>query len=192
MRKVILFMHISLDGFTAGPNGEMDWVSADEEAWKDVIDLQSTVDAALFGRVNYQDFESYWPSAATDPSSTQNDIDYAHWIEDIPKIVFSKTMEKVEWKNTRLVKEHIAEEIAKMKQQPGKNLLLFGGASIAQTFMKLGLIDEYRLNVNPVVLGSGQPLFNDIKDRINLKLMNAKTYHSGVVLLHYSPHKKET
>ena len=185
MRKVILAMNVSLDGFIEGPNGELDWFIFDEEMWKEVNDQVRSIGTLLFGRVAYPGFESYWSSAATNPSSTKDEIEFSHNIENIPRIVFSKTLEKVEWKNTRLVKENIAEEILKMKQQPGKDLVIVGGAGIASTFMNLGLIDEYQINVHPIVLGSGKPLFKDIKDRINLKLVKTKTYTSGVVGLHY-------
>jgi len=187
MRKVILQMLVSLDGIIEGPNGELDWFIFDEEMWKDVNDLLSTVDTALFGRVAYQAFANYWPSVATNPSSPKSEIDFAHWIENTPKIVFSKTLEKVEWKNSRLVKENIAEEVSKMKQQPGKDLLIFGGAGIAQTFMKLGLIDEYRIRVHPIVLGRGIPLFKDLNDKHKLKLIKTKTFNSGVLSLVYQP-----
>ena len=136
MRKVILFMHISLDGFAAGPNGELDWISYDEELEKYAEDLVSTVGAPLYGRVTYQMMESYWPTVLTNPSSTKHDIDHAHWIENIPKIVFSKSLEKVEWNNTRLIKDNIAEEISKLKQQPGKDLVIFGSPGLAQTFIE--------------------------------------------------------
>jgi dihydrofolate reductase len=140
--------------------------------------------------VNYQGFESYWPTVAANPSSTKSEVEHAQWLDGSTKIVFSKTLEKVKWKNTRIVREHIAEEIAKIKHQPGKNLLLFGGASIASTFMKQGLIDEYRININPVVLGSGKPLFADLRERINLKLLESKMFKSGVVALTYVSDKK--
>lgn len=186
MRKVILMINVSLDGAIEGPNGEMDWaLVGNEEDWKYVNDLLSAVDTALLSRVLYQGFKSYWPSAATNPSSSKYDRHFAHWIENTSKIVFSKTLEKVEWKNSRLVKENIAEEISKLKQQPGKDMIMWGGAGIAQTFMKLGLIDEFRIKVHPVVLGSGKALFKDIRDRINLKLLETKTFNTGIVGLHY-------
>src|ERR1700752_722404 len=126
MRNVVLFMHVSLDGFAAGPNGELDWISYDEELEKYAEGIVSTVGVALYGRVTYWMMESYWPSVPANPASTEHDIDHAHWIENIPKIVFSKTLEKVEWNNTRLIKDNIAEEIQKLKQQPGKDLVIFG------------------------------------------------------------------
>jgi len=168
----------SLDGFIEGPNKELDWHAWDDEMEKYADDLLSTVDAILLGRVAYQLLASYWPSSTDTIASKMNNL---------PKIVFSKTLEKVEWKNSRLVKENIAEEMSKMKQQPGKDLVLFGGAGIASTFIKLGLIDEYRIIVNPVVLGRGNPLFKGLKDKLNLKLLKTKTYSSGNVILYYQP-----
>jgi dihydrofolate reductase len=185
MRKVVLFMHISLDGFAAGPNGELDWISYDEELEKYAEGIVSTVGAALYGRVTYQMMESYWPTVLTNPSATRHEIEHAHWVENIPKVVFSKTLEKVEWNNTRLIKDNIAEEISKLKQQPGKDLVIFGSPGLAQTFIQLDLIDEYHLTVNPVVLGSGMSLFKELKDRVALKLLNTKTFGSGVIALHY-------
>jgi dihydrofolate reductase len=191
MRKVILFMHVSLDGFIAGPNGELDWTVTDDEMNDDLLpDLPRTVDTALLGRVAYQDLANYWPSAATNPSSSKGEIAFAHWIDKAPKIVFSKTLEKVEWQNSRIVKGNIAEEIATLKQQEGQDLVLFGGVGIAQTFMQHGFIDEYRLVVHPVLLGSGKSLFQDIKNRIHLKLVNTKAFRSGAILLHYQSDKK--
>jgi len=191
MRKVILFMIVTLDGFIGGPNGELDWMVKDDEMDKVLItDLLSTVDTILVGRATYQVFENYWPVVATNPSSSKDMIDLAHWIENTPKIVFSKTLEKVEWKNSRLIKENIADEIAKLKQQPGKDMVIFGGVGIVSTFIKLGLVDEYRLRVHPVALGSGKPLFKDIKDRMKLKLLECAKFNSGVVALHYQSEKK--
>jgi dihydrofolate reductase len=111
-------------------------------------------------------------------------------MNNLPKIVFSKTLQKAEWKNSRLIKENIKDEILKIKQQPGKDMVILGSASIVQTFTNLGLFDEYRLLLHPVVLGSGKPLFKDIKDRLKLKLMKTKTYKNGVVSLDYQPAKK--
>ena len=185
MRKVILSIQVTLDGFIEGPNGELDWMTMDEEVWQEVKGLMGAVDTTLFGRVAYQGFANYWPAAATNPSSPKNEIDFAHWIEKTPKVVFSKTLDQVDWNNSRLVKENIAEEIARLKRQAGKDILMFGGAGIASTFMKLGLIDDYRINVYPIVLGGGIPLFKDVKDGMNLKLVKSKSFTSGVVGLHY-------
>lgn len=185
MRKVVLFMHISLDGFAAGPNGELDWVSYDNELEKYAEEVVSTVGAPLYGRVTYQMMESYWPTVLTDPAPSKHALEHAQWVENIPKIVFSKTLDKVEWNNTRLIKDNIAEEVATLKQQPGKDLVIFGSPGLTHTFMGLGLIDEYRLTVNPVILGQGMPIFENVKDRADLNLLSSKTFKSGVIALHY-------
>jgi len=192
MRNIILFMVVSLDGFVCGPDGELDWENRDEEVSRYLIpDLLRTVDTMLLGRVLYQGFEQAWPAMAKDPSSPKDLVDFAHWIEDSPKMVFSKTLETVGWKNTSLVsvrdENDIVQEVKKLKQQPGGDMVLFGGARLAQTFVKLDLIDEYRFKLQPVVLGHGIPLFQDIKDRMNLNLIASKTFDSGVVGLSYQP-----
>jgi dihydrofolate reductase len=193
MRKVVLFMHLSLDGFAAGPNGELDWLPFDEELEAYADEIVSTVGSPIYGRVTFQMMESYWPTVLQNPSSSsKHDIDHANWIEKIEKIVISRSLEKVEWNNTRLIKENIAEEIAKLKQQPGKDLVIFGSPSIAQAFIQLDLIDEYRFTVSPIVLSSGIRLFQDNKDKINLKLLSTRTLHSGVIALHYQTEKKNS
>ena len=178
---------VTPDGFFAGSNGEIDWFVWNEEMAKYAIDLISTVDTILFGRVTYELMASYWPSASA-PTDDPIIIDK---MNNLPKIVFSKTLEKIEWKNTTRINEITAESILKMKRLPGKNIVIYGSGSIVSTFMNLGLIDDYHLFVNPVVLGSGMPLFKNIKGRHNLKLVNTKTFKSGVVLLDYQPDRKE-
>jgi dihydrofolate reductase len=190
MRKVIVSEMVTLDGFFAGPNGEIDWHIVDDEFNRYAIELLNTVDTILFGRVTYQLFESCWPVAALSTSISKSDLVIAHKINNMTKIVFSKTLEKVEWKNARLVKEVIPEEITKMKQEPGKDMVIYGSSIIILTFTQLGLIDEYRIIVNPVVLGNGKPLFKDIKDRIDLKLLKTKTLVQGMFYLFISLQKK--
>jgi dihydrofolate reductase len=185
MRNVILLMHVSLDGFVARPNGDLDWIRFDDQLADDVAALTATADTALFGRVTYQMMAGYWPTAAESPTATQHDIDHARWVNHAPKIVFSRTLDHVDWANSRIVRDDIPEEIARLKQQPGKHLLMIGSTATAQAFMRLGLIDEYRINVNPVVLGSGVPLFAGLQNTIDLQLLHAKPYASGVVGLHY-------
>lgn len=191
MRKVVLAMQVSLDGFTVGPNGEMDWISVDDQVWEYVNDQLRSVDTFLLGRVTYQQWEYYWPAALTNPSSTKNEIEFSRLADKTQKIVFSRTLKKVDWKNTRLVKENIAEEIAKLKRQPGKDLIIFGSSDLAVTLIQDGLIDEYRIMVNPVVLGNGKPLFKGIKDKLNLRLINARKFKSGNVLLYYESTKEK-
>ena len=178
-------MHVSLDGFVCGPNGEMDWIKLGDEMWDYVTDITDSADTALFGEVTYHMMEGYWPTAAERTGATKHDIDHATWVNNVSKIVFSKTLQEVHWNGTRIVRGHIAEEMQALKDQPGKNLLMLGSPGLAHSFMELGLIDEYRLNINPVVIGSGKPLFRDINGRINLKLKGEKSFSTGVVALHY-------
>jgi len=188
MGKVIYSMFVSLDGFIEGPNKELDWHIVDEELHTYVNDQERALGAFLYGRRMYE-VMSYWQTADTNPSSPEHEVEYARIWKSIPKIVFSKTLEQVEG-NARLVRENIVEEITKLKEQTGKDLGL-GGANIASTFMRLGLIDEYQLYVHPVVLGGGTPMFPTLGDTINLRLVEARTFGSGVVLLRYQPNRKE-
>lgn len=186
MRKIIVSEMITPDGYFAGPNGELDWFFWNEEMTKNAVDLISTVDTILFGRVTYELMESYWPSASA-PTEDPIIIDK---MNNLPKIVFSKTLEKVEWNNTKLIKEINLEEILKMKNQPGKDMVIYGSGSIVSTLMNPGLVDEYHLLVNPVVLGMGKPLFKNIEDRHKLKLVKAKEFKNGVVLLNYQTNRE--
>jgi dihydrofolate reductase len=187
MRKVIFLIHVTLDGFAAGPNGEMDWIVYNEEVEHYAHSLHSTTDAAIYGRVTYQMMDSYWPSVLADPSSSGPALDHARWYDSATKIVVSTTLDSVERKNTLVIRDHIAEEITKLKAQPGKDMWLLGSPSLAQTFMRLDLIDEYRINVNPVMLGRGQPLFSALDDPIKLELLEATTFKGGVTALRYEP-----
>lgn len=197
---------MSLDGFFAGPRGEFDWPLVDEGFNQFAIDQLDAVDTLLFGRVTYEGMASYWPTAATSPSGTlKSDIgvefavptsasDYHARIADkmntLPKVVFSKTLKKVEWNNSTLVKEVVPGEIMKMKRQPGKDMVIFGSADLVSTLTNHGLIDEYRLFVNPIVLGDGKPLFKDVSERQKLKLVNTKPFTTGVVGLFYQKSKE--
>jgi dihydrofolate reductase len=181
MRKVIVSILVSLDGAFEGPNKELDWHVWDDGMEKYMGDFLNTVDTILLGRVAYQLLANYWPS------SKEN---LAPMLNNLPKIVFSRTLEKVEWNNSRLIRENIKEEILKLKQQPGKDLVLFGGANIAATLNELGLIDEYRIIVNPVVLTNGKPFFKDVKDKFSLKLSGARSFSCGNVILNYQPIEK--
>ena len=185
MRKLIVSNLISLDGFIAGPNGEIDWHNVDAEFNEYAIELLGNVDTLLFGRVTYELMAAYWPTS----DAIKNDPIVAGKMNSLQKIVVSRTLDKAEWNNTRLIKENIPEEISKMKQQNGKNIAIFGSSSIVSDFAKLGLIDEYMIIVNPVVLGRGKPLFKDMDKRLNLKLLKTKSFGSGNVLLHYEPAK---
>lgn len=186
MRKIIVSEHTTLDGFFAGPKGEMYWEVRDKEIAQYAQEQANSIDAILFGRVTYELMANYWPT----PAATENEPIFANFLNNAHKIVFSKTLKKTNWKNTRLVKEINKEAIMKMKQQSGKNMIMFGSGTIVQQLTNLGLIDEYQLMVNPVILGKGKPLFEDIKDRINLTLLKTKTFSNGVVLLRYRPERE--
>ena len=187
MRNVLLFMHMSLDGFVSGPQGEFDWaVGSDKEMNDEVLDeLVRANDTVLLGRVAYHELAAGWSKVPETPGSSKGEIEFAHWISQATKIVFSKTLSQGEWTNSSVVKGNIAEEIKKLKQQEGKDLVLFGGASLAQTFVERDLIDEYRLVVHPVLLGQGKSLFKENKNKLALKLIKARTFQAGAVVLSY-------
>lgn len=186
MRKLILVTNMSLDGLIAGPEGDLDWTVADEEMHDYYAAVLNQADAIIYGRVMYEIMADYWPTAPQDPSLSKSELEFAHAINRIRKIVYSRTLENVGW-NTTVMRTVDPDEILKMKQQPGKDLLI-GGADLASTFIKHGLIDEYQLLVQPAVLGSGKPLFKN--HRLALKLLKSQTFHSGAVLLCYEPDRK--
>ena len=180
MRKIVLAMSVTLDGFSAGPNGEMDWVTdnLDEEILSYIDDQLGNKGAILLGRVTYQIWADYWPSQSGS---------IAEKIGNASKIVFSRTLAAAEWENSRLVKGDAAGEVRQLKAQPGRDLMLQGGVGLAQSFIKLGLVNEYQLLIYPMVLGAGKPLFRDIKDRLPLRLVQSRTFKNGAVLLVYRP-----
>ena len=190
MRKVISYLQVSLDGFVTGSHQQMNWIIMDEEIFKDGVDLTATTDTALYGRITYQMMAAYWPTVLCNPLSTQPELRYAQWLENIEKIVFSRTLEKAEWNNSRLVKKNITEEVMKLKQHRGKSMLILGSPGLTQSFMKRDLIDEFRVNVNPVILGNGMPLFGYILHPIHLELLSEKKFSAGVVGLHYKTKKQ--
>jgi dihydrofolate reductase len=180
MRNLFVFNLITLDGFFAGTKGEIDWHNVDEEFNDFSIEQLSQIGTLLFGRVTYDLMYSYWPT----PQALNDDPTVAKAMNRIPKVVFSKKLEKVEWENTTLIKENIVEEVKKLKQKPGKDIAIFGSGTIVQLLTDAGLIDEYRLIVNPVILGKGKLLFKDVK-KLRLKLLETKIFKSGNVLLCY-------
>lgn len=185
MRKIIVSNYVTVDGYFAGPNGELDWFVWDDEMAKFSTDQLKTVDTILLGRVTYQLFADYWPT----PTAYKENPIIAPMMNDLQKIVFSRTLDSAEWNNSLVVKENVTEEISRLKQQPGKDMVIFGSGIIVSEFAKLGLIDLYRLIVNPVVLGKGKPLFKNMDNKLKLKLLNAKAQSSGNVILEYEPMK---
>jgi dihydrofolate reductase len=185
MRKLILFMHTSLDGFVGGPNGEMDWINVDEEIFEYAGDRTNEADAALYGRVTYQMMDSYWPTAGDSPQASKHDIEHSKWYNQVEKIILSKTMKNTGQKKTTFISENVAVEISKIKQQPGKNILIFGSPGAAHSLMRENLINEFWLFVNPILLGKGIPLFDSMDEHRQLRLLKNKAFSSGVVCLHY-------
>lgn len=181
MRKVILFNLTSLDGYFEGPDRDINWHNVDDEFNEFAIQQTGEFGALLFGRVTYELMASYWPTEA----AKRDDPMIAGLMNSLPKNVFSKALEKVEWNNTKLVKDNFVEEVLKLKQQPGKDVAIFGSSDLAVTFIEYGLIDEFRIMINPLVLGSGKPLFQGLKSKLDLKFIKMRTFKSGNVLLYY-------
>jgi dihydrofolate reductase len=182
MRKVIYSMGVSLDGFIAGPDGEIDWTAPDEELHRFHNQQTREIGAHLCGRRLYETMV-YWETADENPSAAEYELEFARIWKDIPKIVFSKTLERVEG-NARLVRDGVAEEVAELKEQPGKDVAV-GGAGLASSLIKLDLVDEYRLFVRPVVLGGGTSYFPALDERIHLELVDTQTFGSRVVYVRY-------
>jgi len=192
MRKIISFMHLSLDGFVSGPNGEMDWITVDEEIFTHVGKRISEGDTALYGRVTYQMMENYWPTAGNKPAATKHEIEHSKWYNTVHKVVLSKTMKDADLTNTTIIGDHLLDNINKLKQSQngeGKDILLFGSPTATHSLIQLNAIDGYWLFVNPVILGRGIPLFADIKDKIKLNLLTTRQFNCGVTELNYTVDK---
>ncbi len=183
MRKIIYSLSVSLDGFAAGPNKNLDWVFMDEEIHTFFNRQAEVCDAFLYGRGMYELMSAYWPTADLNPSASAVEVEFSRIWKAAHKIVFSNTLDKVEW-NSRLVKGNLAEEVEKLKSQPG-NALGIGGPTLAASLIQQDLIDEFHLMVNPVVLGSGTPFFPTLEKPLNLKLVETRTFKGGVVYVHY-------
>lgn len=183
MRKVIFQMMISIDGYFEGPNRELDWHNVDNEFNEYAIATLNKIDTLLFGRVTYQLMASYWPSA----EASNDDPIIAAKMNSLAKVVFSGSLASVEWNNSRLVKDNFAGEVARLKNQPGKDMAIFGSSDLALSLIEAGLIDEFRIFISPVTLGSGKSLFQGMNHRLKLKLIESRQFNSGNVLLCYRP-----
>jgi dihydrofolate reductase len=183
MRKIIVFNFVTLNGFYKGPKRDISWHSYGTEENEYAAENLKSGSTLLFGRVTYEMMASYWPT----PIAIKNDPIVAEGMNNADKIVFSKKLKKIEWNNTRLVKSNLVKEIKKMKQMPGKDMTLLGSGSILTQLAEHGLIDEYQIMIDPIVIGNGTPLFKDIKNKLDLKLTMTRTFKSGVVLLCYRP-----
>ena len=183
MGKLRAFTFVTLNGYFEGPKRDIAWHRHGEEESAYSAESLESGDTLLFGRVTYELMASYWPT----PMAIQNDPVVAEGMNNADKIVFSRTLKKVAWNNTRLVKSGIEKEVKKLKQMPGKNMTLLGSGSILARFAEQDLIDEFQIMVDPVALGDGTPLFKNIKHRLNLKLTGTRAFRSGAVLLCYQP-----
>jgi dihydrofolate reductase len=179
MRRLIMWNMVTLDGFFEGTQSwEIDW-----HVWGDDLEQLSleqlrSADMLLFGRLTYQGMAGFWQTATGEVAELMNSI---------PKVVFSRTLESADWDNSRLVKTNAEQEVARLKQQPGKDLFIFGSADFSSALMKAGLIDEYRLGLNPILLGGGNPLFKPMPERMRRKLLEARPLESGCLILRYQP-----
>jgi len=199
MRRILAFDRVSADGYFASCDGKLDWVVPEPQIDKEAGEGMSGQGAILFGRRTYEMFQAYWPHALED-SATAPDPHMpgrrspeiramAVWINEAAKIVFSKTLENVTWKNTRLLRRFDPREVETMKKQPGPDMLIFGSSSIASQLTEHGLLDEYRFIVGPVLLGGGKSLIGGLTRSSRLDLLEARTYPSGNVMLRYAPNK---
>jgi dihydrofolate reductase len=186
MRNLIFFMHTSLDGFVAGPNREMNWITFDETLFDFVGTMTEQADAALYGRVTYEMMQSYWPTAGEKPNATKHEIEHSAWYNKVSKIVLSKTIDESTLHNTKVVGDQLSDNINELKQQDGKNILIFGSPGATRSLFNQGLIDEFWLFVNPILLGEGMPLFKDFAGITKLKFVESKSFACGVIALHYS------
>jgi dihydrofolate reductase len=189
VRNIIAALQVSLDGFIEGPNGELDWVGT----WEDPFDLIARIDTCILGRRMYSGYEQYWRAIVANPAgilpftgkiATASEIAYARFADQTPHIVLSTTLDDVAWKTARIVRD--VEEIRSMKQRQGKDMHAVGGATLVSSLMNVGLIDELRLIVHPIILGGGKALFRDVKERHGLNLVEAKPLKSGKVGLTYT------
>lgn len=192
MRKVILKMEMSLDGYVEGPNGQMDWfVTETNEQWDEIFSYLNNVDTVLAGRGMFAGYAEYWKSVLTNPDANPNHLKFARWAEKTPHIVFSKTVKQFDWENTTVNSGDLKEEIVKIKQQPGKDIIIWGGASFAAACIENGLIDELRFIINPVILGGGKSPFRNLHKQQKLTLISNKTLPgtAAVTFSAHPPHK---
>lgn len=178
-------MHISLDGFVAGPQGEMNWIKVNEEIFDHVGKRIGKGDTSLYGRVTYNMMEGYWPTAADQPNASKHDREHSAWYSKVHKIVLSKTLKGKDLPNTTIISDDLVEGINRFRNQDGEDILLFGSPTATHALMEKNLIDGYWLFVNPVILGNGIPLFQNIQEKTSLKLISTQAFNCGVTELNY-------
>jgi dihydrofolate reductase len=189
MPRIITTTWVTLDGYVAGPNGDMGWVG---EIYDDAMgvyenDLVNAVDTLLLGRVTYESFAGSWPHVPDNPNVSEGEKVYARRLNAMRKVVVSKSLDRAEWNNSTLLREVTPETIGQLKSEPGGDMLIYGSASVVQALTNLGLIDEYQVLVHPVLVGGGKPLFGALTEQVKLKLVESKAHPSGVVVLTYQP-----
>jgi dihydrofolate reductase len=185
MSRIISFMHTSLDGFIAGPNGEMDWIIVDEDIFDFVGDRTNQSDTALYGRKTYEMMDAYWPEAGKSPGASKHDKEHSAWYNRVEKIVISRSLKGKMISNTTIISDNLKEEINKVKNRTGKDILIFGSPSATHSLMEENLVDGYWLFINPILLGKGIPFFKNIQERTKLKLVKSNAFKSGVVCVSY-------
>jgi len=185
MRKIISFMHISLDGFVAGPKGEMNWIKVDQQLFDHVGKRIGGGDTALYGRKTYEMMEGYWPNAGKEPNASKHDIEHSQWYNGVRKLVLSNTLKGASLENTEVLNDNLEARLKEIRSGSGPDILLFGSPTATHSLMDLDLIDGYWLFVNPVVLGEGIALFKNGLKQQNLELVSTERFDSGVVELNY-------
>lgn len=186
MRKIVSFMHVSLDGFVAGPAGEMNWISVNDEIFDFAAQRTNEADTALYGRVTYEMMDNYWPTAADKPNASKHDIEHSTWYKQVDKVVLSNTLKGLQKDKTTVISDDFQGKINALKQLPGREIIIFGSPGATQSLMQHQLVDEFWLFVNPILIGEGMLLFKGIREHVHLKLVASTAFpSSGVVCLHY-------
>jgi dihydrofolate reductase len=188
MRKVILWIGMSVDGFTSGVNEQLDWLVPYVTAPEGMTifrRLRERCDTILLGRVNYEGFLGYWPPVKNDPKASPDEVDISRWMDEVPKVVFSHTLREVTWQNARLAKSSAAEEVSALKRAPGKDLLIQNSTRLAHSLLDAGLVDELNITVAPVVVGEGRPLFTGLKRQIHLRQAELSRFDNGTLYVRY-------
>lgn len=192
MRKLVVFLHSSLDGFVEGPQGDMDigWITYNHELEDFANEVLQTADTIVWGRKTYEMMYDYWPTVPSNENASEHELNHAKWIENVEKVMFSKALNSVDWHNSRLVKKNVKDEIIHMKQQEGEDIVVLGSPRFAHYLMQLDVVDEYKITVSPTLIGKGLPLFQNIHEQVDLKLIDNKTFESGALGLIYQKNKE--
>ena len=186
MGKLVLFMHVSLDGYASGPNGEMDWIVIDQEIFDYGAQRILSTNTALYGRKTFEMMEGYWPTAADKPNASKHDKEHSAWYKTAKKVVLSTTLDALDFENTTVIGADFISAINELKRNTVGDILLFGSPTAAHSLLAEGLIDESWINVSPVLIGKGVPAFANITDKIKLELLATHVFRSGVICLTHS------